>query len=202
MCISEPCAARIDIIFNPPTVGNAYIDSDMKRPHSSLHSKMHLPSGREDTVRLSGVTGEHVAKKVQSSSALNNQEHSLHSEETRHTNGHATKVNEVRVHLPNVTDQNTVLDTVLTAWAILIQRYQRDVFHQFTWGSKDQGDDSTQCISVAELDWASHQTAASLSTKIRNIKSAQFTLGETTIILRDGTNEEVLSTTKIVSSFH
>ncbi|USP81666.1 uncharacterized protein yc1106_08940 [Curvularia clavata] len=154
---------------------------------------MHLPNGRENTVRFGGVTDEHVAKKVQNSSAFDDQEHSLHSEDQNgasYTNGHIAKANEVRVHLPSVTDRNSVLDTVLTAWTILVQRYQRDVFNQFTWGLKDQGEDSTQCISATELDWASHQTAASLRTKIGSVKSPQFTFGETTIIVRDGTNEE------------
>lgn len=166
---------------------------------------MHLPNGRENTVRFGGVTDEHVAKRVQSSSAFDNQEHSLHSGDhigAAHTNGHTTKADEVWIHLPSTTDRNSVLDTVLTAWAILVQRYQRDVFHQFTWGLNDRKDDSTQCISVTDLDWASHQTAASLRTKIGSIKSAQFTLGETTIILRDGTNEEVFSTIKKLRIYH
>ena len=157
---------------------------------------MHLPDGRENTVRFGDLADEHVAKKVQSSGTFDNQEQSLRSNGhngAKHTNGNASKANEVRVHLPSATDRNAVLDTVLTAWAILIQRYQRDVFHQFTWGLKEQGENSTQCIPVADLDWASHQTAASLRTKIGHVKSTQLTLGEATIFLRDGTNEEVLS---------
>lgn len=205
VCIFEPCASKIIVIFSPPTFGHTYIHLNMKRSHSGLQVKMHLPNGKENTVRFSGVTDEHVAKKVQSSNTFDNQEHSLHSKDQNaigHTNGRFTKGNEIRVPLPSATDRNSVLDTVLTAWAILIQRYQRDVFHQFTWGLKDQGNDYAQCISVADIDWASHQTAASLKAKIGNARSAQVTLDETSIFLRDGSPEEVLSKIKSILICH
>ncbi|EOA91572.1 uncharacterized protein SETTUDRAFT_85461 [Exserohilum turcica Et28A] len=148
---------------------------------------MHLPNGREHTVRFGALPDEHVAKKVQSSSALDSQHH----DGAEKTNGSVSKPNEARILLPNGSDRDSVLDTVLAAWAILIHRYQRDVFHQFTWGIKDQGNDSTQCISITEIDWASQQTAASLQAKISSVKSSQFKLGEdTTIFLNDGINEE------------
>lgn len=150
---------------------------------------MHLPNGREHTVRFGALPDEHVAKKVQSSSALDSQHH----DGAEKTNGSVSKPNEARILLPNGSDRDSVLDTVLAAWAILIHRYQRDVFHQFTWGIKDQGNDSTQCISITEIDWASQQTAASLQAKISSVKSSQFKLGEdTTIFLNDGINEEVI----------
>ncbi|ENH98812.1 hypothetical protein COCC4DRAFT_154849 [Bipolaris maydis ATCC 48331] len=158
---------------------------------------MHLPNGRENTVRFSGVSEEPAAKKVQNSNGFDAQEHALQSENptgAKHTNENASKANDIQVHLPNGTDRDSVLDTVLTAWAILIQRYQRDVFHQFTWGQKDQENAATQCISVTDIDWANQQTAASLRTKISSVKSNQYTLNETTLFLNDGTTEEVIST--------
>ncbi|EUC49199.1 hypothetical protein COCMIDRAFT_2056 [Bipolaris oryzae ATCC 44560] len=154
---------------------------------------MHLPNGRENTVRFSGVSGEPAAKKVQSSNGFNTQEHALQSENptgAKHASGNPSKANDIQVHLPNGTDRDSVLDTVLTAWAILIQRYQRDVFHQFTWGQKDQEKAATQCISVVDIDWANQQTAASLRSKISSVKSNQFTLNETALFFNDGSNEE------------
>jgi hypothetical protein len=149
---------------------------------------MHLPNGREKTVRFSGVSDERAAKKVQSSNAFDSQEHALHSANHNGT----SKANEIQVHLPNGAGCHSVLETVLTAWPILVQRYQRDVFHQFTWGLKDQENTSSQCITATDIDWANQKTAAGLREKISTVKSNQVTLDGTTIFLRDGTNEEVI----------
>ncbi|KNG49863.1 nonribosomal peptide synthetase 6 [Stemphylium lycopersici] len=154
---------------------------------------MHLPHGGEPAVRFSAIPDEHVAKKVQSNGPFENQGAHLHfngSNGAKHANGHASKANEVRVVVPDSSDSDTVLDTILTAWAILLQRYQRETFNQFTWGLKGHSSASTQCISVGNLDWASQTTAATLRAKIGNVRSTEFSLKDTTVFFSDGTNEE------------
>lgn len=84
-----------------------------------------------------------------------------------------------------------MLDTVLAAWAILVERYQRDVFSQFTWGTKGRGDEITQCLSASNLDWQSHKTTSSLKAKVQEQRLNNLSLEQGTIFLNDGTLEEV-----------
>jgi hypothetical protein len=89
---------------------------------------------------------------------------------------------------------DAVLDIVLTAWTILIQRYQRDVFHRFSWGIKGAGSDKRQCVETGDLDLLNHSNAASLAAKIQEVRLKHVSLNGTTIFLNDGTKEEVGNT--------
>jgi hypothetical protein len=154
---------------------------------------MHLPNG-EHIVRFSGVQDEHVKKKVQSNGVFNTQEQESHTNGhngVAQPNGHVSKSNEVHIPLPGNLAPDEVLDTILAAWTILMRRYQRDVFHQFTWGRNDAGNDETQCISTSSLDLMSLLTAGRLKTRVSEVRSKNVASDQATLILNDGTKEEV-----------
>lgn len=102
--------------------------------------------------------------------------------------------NEIRLQLSQDRNFEELLDIVLTSWTILIQRYQRDVFHQFTWGAKTNQDTDVQCIPTVELDLLKHRDTESLKARVGAVKSkavpADF---RTTLFLNDGTKAEVPS---------
>jgi hypothetical protein len=154
---------------------------------------MHLPNGKH-IVQFSGIQDEHIEKKVQRNDPFKNQEQDLHTNGhngVAQSNGHVTKSNKVHIPLPGNLARDAVLDTILAAWAILMRRYQRAVFHQFTWGRKDAGIDETQCISTSSLDLMSLPTAASLKTRVSELRSKKMAIDQGTLIFNDGTKEEV-----------
>ena len=171
------------------TSENSRVDRPGKRRSASHSGKMHLPHG-ERTVRFGGVPDEHV-KQVQNSGEPQSRERTANGDETAHVNGQVARPNEIRIPLPKDSSPDTVLDTVLAAWAILVERYQRDVFSQFTWGLKDGSNENVQCVTVSSLDWPGHKTASSLKTKIQEQRLNNLSLEQATIFLNDSTTEEV-----------
>ncbi|KAF2853246.1 nonribosomal peptide synthetase-like protein [Plenodomus tracheiphilus IPT5] len=152
---------------------------------------MHLPTG-EHIVRFSGVTGEHTEAKVQSDGNVivpENDTKSTKADEAVQRNTAAT-ANEVDIPLADGLDANAVLDVVLTAWVILVQRYQRDVFHQFTWGLQNSGTDWVQCIPTPDLDLKNQQLVGQLKSKINSVRLKDVSIDQSTIFLNDGTKEE------------
>jgi hypothetical protein len=102
------------------------------------------------------------------------------------------KANEVRILVPRNRARDEVQNTVLTAWTILIQRYQRDAFHHLTWGPKDAPEDGIQCIAAVELDLSGQCTVSSLSQKLVSIRSTSIRMESApAIFLNDGTKNEV-----------
>ncbi|KAK1917645.1 hypothetical protein P3342_000359 [Pyrenophora teres f. teres] len=112
--------------FYTSTSQNSRLDSSEKRRSSSHSAKMHLPEG-ERTVRFNGIPDEHV-KTMQNNGEMHSLEHASNGDETARINEQAAKANEIRIQLPKDSSSDAVLDTVLAAWAILVERYQRDVF--------------------------------------------------------------------------
>jgi hypothetical protein len=180
--------------FNSMSSGSHHIDISMKRRHSSLSSKMNLPNG-EQTVHASGVGDEHVEKKVQRNGASKTRGQDSHTNGhngATQTNAHVSEANEVQIPFPNNLALEGILDTILTAWSILMRRYQRDAFHQFTWGLKGTtGSDKTQCISASGLDMLSLTTAGSLKTSVSEARSKSLSIDRATFMVNDGTREEV-----------
>lgn len=152
---------------------------------------MHLPHG-DQTVRFGAVTEYPVEKSLQSNGNLTSNQVDSHIDNAAKSNGHESKSNEVDIQIPQNRDVENVLTTILTAWTILIQRYQRDVFHQFTWGIKDAGDVYIQCIPTSELDLLKQEDTKSLNAKIDSVKSKDISPKQDTgIFLNDGTKAEV-----------
>lgn len=117
-------------------------------------------------------------------------------------NDQRTDSNEARISCPKNLASDEVLDTVLTAWTILIQRYQRDVFHQLTWGAEAAGDrkDNSQCIPTTELDLSNQLRAGDLKAKLNKVRLSNISLHPgSTVFLNDGTSAEVcISRTSVV----
>jgi hypothetical protein len=115
-----------------------------------------------------------------------------HVKKAEQDNTQTTKENEVQISLPRDQSWDEVLDTILTAWTILVERYQRDLFHQFTWGVRDAGRDSAASIPTAQLDLPNQSTAKSLIAQISNARTRDHTLNAgSNIFLNDGTSAEV-----------
>ena len=182
---------NIHVFFSSTSSPKIYTDLAMKRPHSSLSGdKMHLRNG-EHVSNFSGAPDDHVAKKVSKThkqAATQNGD-----DEVLYTNGHNSKTNEIRAVIPSHLTPDAVLDTILAAWSVLIHRYQRDVFHQFTWGAVDGRDRASQCINTTDLNFASHQIAGSLKSQISNVRSKDYDAHNATLFLNDGSLHEVLS---------
>ncbi|KAL5116376.1 Non-ribosomal peptide synthetase [Pleosporales sp. CAS-2024a] len=108
------------------------------------------------------------------------------------TNGHMTAKNEIQMPCPSVGQRHQLLDNLLLAWTILIQRYQRDTFHQFTWGIKSEAQNTVnQCISVAELDLSSLGGTQALRAKTSSVRRPDIALNQdSTLLLNDGTTED------------
>jgi hypothetical protein len=154
---------------------------------------MHLRND-ENVPHFSGASEQHIAKKVQSNGASKTHEQASTkngNHEAPHTNGNSSKINEVRAQIPSGLAPDAVLDTVLTAWTILIHRYQRDVFNEFTWGAVDARGRATQSIKTTDLNYTSHKTAGSLKSQISNVRSKDYNLHDATLFLNDGSTHEV-----------
>ena len=152
---------------------------------------MHLANG-DHTLRYGGVAQEKTEVKVNSNGTMDVNENGAYANGHTQTNGHSTEASN-EVEITSLKDQplDAVLDTVLTAWTILVQRYQRDVFHRFSWGIKGAGSDKRQCIETGDLNLLTHSNAASLATKIQGARLKDVSLDRATIFLNDGTKEEV-----------
>lgn len=151
---------------------------------------MHLPNG-DHAVRFGGVPN-HTTEKEKS--ALNGmlQKPSIHTSSPIQPNEIASTKNEVSITLPHLQDLDTVLGSILTAWAVLIQRYQRDMFHQFTWGQKSTGEHGFQCIQSTELELTKHADTLSLYEKIQRLRSSHVDAKpDMGVFLNDGTPAEV-----------
>src|SRR5687768_14248459 len=98
---------------------------------------MHLKNG-DHISRFSGAVEEHVQVKVQSNGAVKTQENGENidcaQQASTQSNGQTSQANEVNLNLPTELGTEVVLNNILAGWTILVQRYQRDLFHQFTWG--------------------------------------------------------------------
>ncbi|CAO2655532.1 Nn.00g043350.m01.CDS01 [Neocucurbitaria sp. VM-36] len=175
--------------FTPSHSKDEHKQNKSTRRRSSVRKKMHLPNG-EPMVRFSSVSEDPVEVKVQSNGIVKTQEKGTSRNDTAHTNGHISQTNEAHITHPENLSTDAVVDTVLTAWTILVQRYQRDLFHQFTWGLKGAGADAVQCIPTRELDLLSHKAAGGLNAKVSNLRLKDINVDEATIFLNDGTKEE------------
>ncbi|KAF1363149.1 hypothetical protein EJ07DRAFT_104421 [Lizonia empirigonia] len=151
---------------------------------------MHLPNG-DRTLRYGGVSKEKTEVKINTNGTLDVNENGSYANGHTQTNGQLSEKNEVDISILQNQSSDAVLDAVLTAWTILVQRYQRDVFHQFSWGIKGAGSDKRQCISTVDLDLLNHSNAASLATKLHNLRLKDVPLDGATIFLNDGTKDEV-----------
>lgn len=152
---------------------------------------MHLANG-EQTLRYGGVAQEKTEVKVNSNGTMDVNENGAYTNGHTQTNGQFTESNEVEITALKGQSLDAALDAILTAWTILVQRYQRDVFHQFSWGVKGAGSDGRQCVPTADLDLLNHNDAASLASKIRDVRLKNVSLDGATIFLNDGTKEEVI----------
>lgn len=165
--------------------------SHQRTTHSNPRKKMHLSNGDHD-LRFGGGGAQKLSEDVIHSDSKTKQPHiKSHNESSGKNNKHEQKYNNVSVAIPPNCSLDAVLDTVLTAWTILIQRYQRDTFHQFTWSIAGDGND-TQCIPTAELDVSAQKTAEALRKRLGSLRPAGHTLSQgSTIIVNDGTSAEV-----------
>ncbi|KAF2830389.1 hypothetical protein CC86DRAFT_315625 [Ophiobolus disseminans] len=161
-----------------------------RRRRSSVRNKMHLPSG-DHSVHFGGVSEKPKEEKMPNNGIANTRSEEQIINENPHENESVAKSNKVHVQFPQDRASDEVLDTILTAWAILIYRYQRDTFHQFTWGLKGAGENCIQNIPTPELDLPNQTTASSLKTKVADLRSHSVpTDPSSTIFLNDGSEAE------------
>ena len=119
---------------------------------------------------------------------------------TSHTNGTASHSPRDNSTLSSTVLENSIsipvpdpLDFIVAGWILLIQRYQRETFHQFTWGAKDAGDDNIQNISVGDLLLQNVTTVAELLEMVNKIRAKEISIerGNGEVFLNDGSKDEV-----------
>ncbi|OAL53680.1 nonribosomal peptide synthetase 6 [Pyrenochaeta sp. DS3sAY3a] len=172
-----------------PSTRDQHQHLERKQRHSSLKKKMHLPNG-DHVVRFGEASPEPVEVKVQSNGIVKAQESKPQLDTATLDEAPISKANEVSITLPQDLASDALLDTILTGWSILVQRYQRDLYHQFTWGLKNAQIADLQCIPTTDLDLLNQKSAGSLKSKISSVRSKEFNIDQATIILNDGTQEE------------
>lgn len=152
---------------------------------------MHLPSG-DKTLHLGGVSGMSDMG-IHSNGIPKPQQNGSHTNDSNGTNGHSSHVNELQIPRPRGEGLSETLDSILTAWTILIHRYQHDAFQQFTWGIKaGEKDEQTQCIQTADFDLPNQKAADSLKARLSTTRTADLALAQaSTFFLNDGTSAEV-----------
>lgn len=164
--------------------------------HSKPPRKMHLKNG-DHSIHFGGLSDRPADGFTDGKDGSKPQRHKSEDHISSKQTEHAARPNQGSVALPIDTSLDKVLDTVLTAWTVLIQRYQRDTFHQFTWGLKDVGQDATQCMQTTELKLADQKSVQSLYENVSNVRSRHLSVDSgSTIFLNDGTEVEVCTTTK------
>jgi hypothetical protein len=164
---------------------------DHRRRRCSTYSRMHLPSG-EPLIQLEGVGMQTTEESIPSNDVPKPQQINHYMQKPDHGKDRTPRLNEAHIPLPQNWTVDEVLDTVLTAWITLIHRYQRDMFHQFTWGVRDAGKDTTQCIPTPELELSDRMTAKSLTAKVSSVRTKAFAINAGSLLfLNDGTSAEV-----------
>jgi hypothetical protein len=159
---------------------------------------MHLPSN-DHSGRFGGVSEKTLKKELPTDGISEVCRNGDHIEAPTQQTEQASKSNEVSIPFPHNRTRDEVLDIVFTAWTILIQRYQRDVFHQFTWGVKDADNDSSQCIPTKELDLSNQTTVGGLRQKVGSVLSRSIAVDQDAqIFLNDGTKAEVCTSEDIL----
>jgi len=98
--------------------------------------------------------------------------------------------NEVIIPVAENYDTNTLLDFILTAWVILVQRYQRDEFYHFTWGFEHDVAQHSQCISAADIEFQSQRVGADVKSTIRSLRSKDMPVPQSNFFFNNGTEEE------------
>lgn len=161
-----------------------------KRRRFNPRQKMRS-SRDEDPVQSGGVSKGLAEVKLQSNGTIDMDKNGSYPKQDSQTNGHVTLTNDVLIPVPIDMTSDHTLDTLLTAWTILTQRYQRDLFHHFTWGIKDAGADAAQCIQAHNLGLLGRKAASNLRAKISDVRMKDAPADNITIFLNDGTKDEV-----------
>jgi len=117
--------------------------------------------------------------------------------ETQHQNGthvdrDASSHDTIEISIEEQ-ELDMVLHTLLASWILLVQRYQRDSFHRFTWGLGQSGQDFTQCIESELLDASKPERADELLAMVQSAisKEAPRTTSSSVVYFNDGTTDEV-----------
>jgi hypothetical protein len=103
------------------------------------------------------------------------------------THGTASLPNSVQIPI-----FDTILDSITAGWILLISRYQRDTFHNFTWGVKDALD-SIQTVATEGMSLGEVITVTDLLKVVRRVRAREIEAegGEMRVFFNDGTKDEV-----------
>ncbi|KAF2749753.1 nonribosomal peptide synthetase 6 [Sporormia fimetaria CBS 119925] len=95
--------------------------------------------------------------------------------------------NEVLIPVPP-----ELLEAVLAGWVLMMQRYQRDTFHTFTWGLEESATNELQSVPAFDLKMSSITTIADLVDAVRRVRSKDILVQptDTTLTFNDGTKDE------------
>lgn len=151
---------------------------------------MHLPYG-DHVVRFSGLPEEHIETKTRDDHDTIYQEIDSRMQDYDRASKKLDARSAVEIPVAEEYETDTLIDFVLAAWAIVVQRYQRDKCRQLTWGLIDGERQHRQCISAADIDLQSQRAGADVKFKMGELRCRNIPVERSKILLTDGTDEEV-----------
>ncbi|KAF1994960.1 nonribosomal peptide synthetase 6 [Amniculicola lignicola CBS 123094] len=118
----------------------------------------------------------------------------IHQEESHWaTNGNGVHKKEVTIPFPDGFDVESVVDNIIAGWTLLLQRYQRDAFLQFTWGYKEVDRSTVQTITAAQLNLGGVSNSNDLLKVVRNMRSRKMAVDSVPnpkLVFNDGTEDD------------
>jgi len=184
---------RTTTLLSQPFTQGESSQSPRRAQPAGLEKTMHLPHGGH-IGRFSGLPEESTEAKEWSEKDVfrpktDNRTQDWHrivqAQDALNT------ANEVIIPVAENYDTNTLLDFILTAWVILVQRYQRDEFYHFTWGFEHDVAQHSQCISAADIEFQSRRVGADVKSTIRSLRSKDIPVPQSNFFFNNGTEEEV-----------
>lgn len=151
--------------------------------------RMHLP--KSEMLQLGGGGGgsHYRSKSAESNGSV---KHSV--QHCMSTSDETACADEVSTTFPKDRCRESIFESVIAGWILLVFRYQRDSFHNFTWGFEGCEKPRIQCIPTVELDLQIIRTISDLLAVVRKSITRDIVVDYATIptlIFNDGTKEEV-----------
>lgn len=162
--------------------------TNLPKKHKVFPGNMHLP--HSEVLQL-GSGSSHSAKKQLERNGVKVKPS---VQESTNSSGDTFESNQITASIPAELEREAVVEAIVAGWVLLVHRYQRDAFHNFTWSLEGAGNSGVQTIPSSQLELQNIFTIADLlkvAQKLR-VNGVQNEQGSAPVfIFNDGTQEEV-----------
>jgi hypothetical protein len=163
-------------------------DPPPKQTVNKFFTNMHLPNGSNEMLQLGGGGVGSKTLAIAQEVMKNGHEHNTNA------NGEDVGRNEILVSTPSGKSRKEIVEAIIAGWILLVHRYQRDAFHNFTWGLEGAGNAGIQSIPATELNLLNNKTISDVLEVARSTKSNEIPIeqrGTPVLVFNDGTKDEV-----------